>query len=120
MQFEKEFVPFTLNYLPYLIEQKFGGKWRKSLLKLPVLTYIHNIFTWKTYFWATACTNLHFSKTGKNTPYHNDRFCQVSGGTILMEGTDENLALWKLMKYLGVNDLRARKYPQLNEYIGNL
>ena len=37
-----------------------------------------------------------------------------------MEGTDENMALWKLMKYLGVNDLRARKYPQLNEYIANL
>ena len=85
MQFEKEFVPFTLNY-----------------------------------FSAAACTNLHFSKTGKNTPFHNDRFCQVSGGTMLMEGADENLALWKLMKHLGVNDLRARKYPQLNEYIANL
>ena len=88
------------------------------MLKLPVLTYIHS--PEKPIFGQQLVLYLHFSKTGKNTPYHNDRFCQVSGGTILMEGTDENLALWKLMKYLGVNDLRARKYPQLNEYIGNL
>ena len=89
---------------------------QKILVKVTT-TYIHlkNLF-----FGQQLVLYLHFSKTGKNTPYHNDRFCQVSGGTMLMEGTDENMALWKLMKYLGVNDLRARKYPQLNEYIANL
>ena len=29
------------------------------------------------------------------------------------------VAAWSLMKHLGVNDLRARMYPQLTEFIAN-